>query len=197
MSTIEDWRSLGAKDLIGPSAEELPALPGVYMWRRVASPPPGILELRTAFLDWLQKEVQIPFLVAQDRPITPLLTIQSLALGGHTLGGEKLAALEAWCDDRRSRRYLLRLVESALALAPALYVGKADDLKSRIRRHLNGDTELNDRLHSLGLDWNRVSLMYAVVPMPDEGKEDHAKTLEALETVVTTLSLGTLVMKIG
>jgi hypothetical protein len=198
MASPDKWLSVGGPDLLGSDAEQLPAAPAVYMWRRKAAPPPGVLESRSTFVKWLEKEVATPYCVVPNRELTPYLHLERLVVGGHQLSSSKRAVLDKLCDDRAFRRTLLRVVHQAMDHGPALYVGRAEDLQVRVRRHLAVQSDLSARLELAGLSWKRVSLTYFLLPgaLPSADVTD-AETLETIEAVVTSLSLGSLVMRVG
>ena len=144
MRALERWESVGGPDLSGPGGERLPNEPAVYMWRRRPHPPPGTMERRASFLSWLRKEISLPYCLVTNRSITPYLHAERLTVGGHEITLSKSSALEELCDDRRFRFDLLKLVEFALDQGPALYVGKADNLRNRIAQHLRRENRLRE-----------------------------------------------------
>ena len=198
MSRFPAWEIIGGQDLALHGTDEIPKSPGLYLWRRVASPPPGAIELPSLFIDWVEKELAAPFLVAQDKQLTPAICVDQLTLGGYELDSKKRDTLAVLCNERRHRTELLNLIDISTGVGPTLYVGHSENLKTRIGQHLRGGTDLKDRLAQLGLSFDMTVLRYVVVP--DEIlnlASSPLAALTALEAIVTTLSMATLVMRIG
>ena len=198
MALGDSWRTVSGDDLSGPGAEQLPKEPAIYMWRRIAALPAGALDRRSTFVDWLTKELQTPYCVLRSSTLTPYLHVEQLNVGGYRVPPTRLSHLELLCSERAFRIKLLEVVQASLEQGPALYVGKADDLRTRIGQHLRGESDLRSRLDDIGLSWDRLSLRYLLIPGDVPSPEvSQSELLETIETVVTVLSMGSLVMRVG
>lgn len=193
-----DWEVVSGQDLLGPSSSVIPECPGLYMWSRHFAPPAGAYERKEGFLDWLAAELGTPYCVVKETELTPYLRIGSLTVGGRPLDESKVVALQSACDSRSFRRLVGELVRRANENAPALYVGRAIDLRKRIQQHLRYETDFAQKVDSLELTWDQLTLRYACltnIAMPN----DHSETqvLDLLEAILTGLVLGTMVSRIG
>lgn len=192
------WQTVFGPDLEGPSSGQLPDVPAIYVWRRRLAPPPGALDRKEGFVEWLQKELQTPYRMVEGQEITPYLRIESMAVGGRPLDERKERILNDACDDRSFRFLLNHVVQGASLYTPSLYVGKADNLRNRINQHLRGETDFAVKLDKLAIDWYELRLDYlsfAGVDFPTSYST--SDVLETLEAIVTCLSLATMVDRVG
>ncbi|RMD84514.1 MAG: GIY-YIG nuclease family protein [Candidatus Dadabacteria bacterium] len=176
-------------DLVDPlrrsdALAAIPRLPGVYLWRR--SLELGLETVRDfeRCSEWLQGVVANPQLRVTQRRITPHLLLEGLSIGGGELTPDKARLLEQLVRGPRSRRFVCSAVVSLESFLPPLYVGRADDLRARVRDHLDGQTGLVDYLRSvLELDWEDVSLWFLAVRASARREERGRAIIELLEYV--------------
>lgn len=193
-----EWQTVLGPDLDGPSCDQLPEVCAVYIWRRRIAPPPGVLERKQTFVDWLRKELETPYCTVEHQELTPYLRVDQLTVGGRSLDEHKRLVLNDACDDRGFRLLIGGLVQSASKFAPALYVGKADNLRKRIGQHVRGETEFSSRLQLAGLDWADLTLQFrSFQDVTFPSKYSSAEVLEMLESILTGLSVATMVARVG
>ena len=172
------------------SAEELPATPGIYIWRRIFVLPEiddhSLDEVGKFFADQASHPVAVfnsTRIAAAGGPTTVrsnYLLMQRISVGAGVVEAEDLRP-----DSIQEALWLSGVAASAMReqFGPVLYVGQSKDLRQRIQQHLAGASGLLSRLSDCGLSFKDVALYYYETP---EGTSDEARLrLEKLLTHLT------------
>lgn len=95
--------------------------------------------------------------------------------------------------DSTLREALADLLELTAPIAPPLYVGRTKNLRRRIQEHLDGITQVSERLEEIGEDLNRCTLTVHVLNTTPEAQH----ITELLERVAAHILLPTFSEKYG
>lgn len=181
----------GSADL----SEVVPPTPAIYMWRRNLRPPAAAAQSSAVFVDWVTKALSVPVAAVLDKELSHFLVVERLRIGGSGLNQEKQATLEVLSRAPRGRAFVLKYLRTLVDVLPAIYVGETDNLTTRTRAHLGGETELLGGLEDLGLTFQDVDLHYFTMR---DGSTDNNKALRTLlEMVSTRLTVSACVRRIG
>lgn len=129
-----------------------------------------------------------------------ILLSRSVELSGLTLGGtglteSKLQYFRNYVQDPNRARWLGAYLKSLESRIPALYVGKATNLVTRVAQHLRGDTDFGVAVMAdEKLDWSLLNLEYVNLGKAQQVKPE---TLLALEQLFTVLSIASFTRRAG
>jgi hypothetical protein len=115
------------------------------------------------------------------------------------LSESKLEQLKSLSRDPNFRKSLSEIILNACLLQPPLYVGKAVNLQTRLRQHLEFASPLQDRLSEVGIDIKKSILVYNIVPQfpAIDGDQEEGETALLIEDIVTRICRPGFVMRIG
>lgn len=197
------WQNVSGSELeeqlaTGRSLDELlPTLPAIYMWRRHLRAQQTVLQSPATFKIWVSKVLKVPLATIRNKELSHYAVLEALHLGGQGLSPEKEATLADLARTSQGRTYVASFLQSLAVTMPSVYVGEAHDIRSRIRQHVSGESELKDvLLADFGLSWFDLDLWYYALPAHHNTEQPKAlRTL--LETVATRLTLAPCVRRIG
>ena len=204
---VTKWRFVSGQELLaasraGPKGIEglVTSGQGIYIWQRSFVPPEDALDMPAVFEEWLKGLLTVPLATTENARINHYAWVERLNLGGGGIAAEKGRDIEVFSRSPAARRLVVRLLDEISAYSPALYVGEASNLATRVWQHLQDQTDFAERLKvAWGLDWADVNLRFTSLPEP-RGKEDEdkAKRLRTMiEYAVTRLTLGVGVSRSG
>jgi hypothetical protein len=173
------WNAIPASDLIdcredGTLAEEVPPLPGLYLWRRRYVASQADVLGPEEFVQWVielcrQANARLP-----STTISHCVHTDGIRIGGGDIPQDKLRVLENISGQATKRRHLAKIVQELSAFTPPIYVGETNNLRRRLREHLDGSTGLYSYVNNvLGLDWADLDFCYLnTAPKPVETAND-------------------------
>ncbi len=188
----------------GAIGVQIPAAPGIYIWRRGIVSRPDAVATKRDLMDWIQNAVGRPYAILPELSVqrdpsaaevgirSGFLKISNVVVGGEDLSALKEQALQDLCgqDEARCAVYYT-IYEGASLFGPVLYVGETDDLSERVAKHVSGASHLLVRIQSLGLTVDDLHLYYAVL----EGWTPSQRQL--LEQILTYVLVSPLVKRAG
>lgn len=193
-------RELTAKLSKSDVFHALPERQALYIWKRDLRVPAAIQSSPTALADWVRAEISRPYGSVDHIRISHFASLSRFTIGGGEPTEAKIQALQRLCHFPAGRRLIVQLFAEINRITPALYVGEAESLPSRVWEHLTGQSDFSRRLtDQMDLDWDRLVLHYFVLPkIPKPERRDSAKEMRTLlEYVATRLAIGTSVSRIG
>ena len=78
-----------------------------------------------------------------------------------------------------------------------MYIGKAKRLVDRVLDHVNRETNLADRLETMGLKIQECLLAYMPISNPNEEETDLVPLEQLVEDIITKLSTPGFVLRTG
>ena len=170
----------------------LPESPAIYLWRLRFG---ARLEQRNSmktFMEQLNQELEKPVGSLEAGMMGTTVLIGRTKIGGGKLSEKKRQFLLTKYGSEQARADLVQFYESLDRFSPVLYVGKSQTVRTRLKQHLDGETNLRSYLHdSLERDWRSVTL--SVLPLPAAVcKQDPALSAELLGVfeMITQLALA-------
>jgi hypothetical protein len=143
----------------------IPKCPGVYSWYRGFSCPSPATSSAAQFAGYLIQQVTAPHCLDRRANMPP---VYEVVLRSNTRLSElKQGALAGLCESRRFREDIAAVLRSAFLFQQPLYVGKAEDLSTRIEEHLHPSSVLQERLGEVGIQLQHCWLL--CVLLADEG----------------------------
>jgi hypothetical protein len=123
-------------------------------------------------------------------------------MGGTGLPSEKSSVLGKLLDQPNGVSKAKRILQALQDVVPAMYVGEANDLRVRLRQHLNGETEFASQLaREEILSWNDLAVSFLVLgqqPSSDTSETtDAAKVRRAFEYLAAELAIATYTKRPG
>lgn len=132
----------------------------VYAWKRDLTPPEALLGSAADFVAWIQRTLEVPYARTEPQILAHFIKLTGLELGGGPLTDAKVETLNDFVETLKRRRYLREFLSALAELAPPLYVGETNNVHTRLRQHLRGDTDFAVRLAQLGMSWPDVTFWY-------------------------------------
>ena len=186
----------GSREILG----RVPRCPGVYSWYRNFSCPPPDATSPDAFSEYLIHQALAKHCVDRRARMPPLYEV--VLRSNKRISDAKKKAITKLCESRQFRQDMAAILGSAFLLQQPLYVGKAEELSTRIGEHLQTGSVLQERLQEAGVQIRNCWLLCVLLPecyanpsvmpspipatIPDESDEDESLSL-APELVVEDL----------
>lgn len=199
MSYSVAWKRIPGDEMIDAFSDSslpelVPQSSALYLWRRRIVYDPSVASTPQACSEWLEALSARPAAVLSKRPLSHCVTIEGLVLGGGGLTHEKRHAMSLATQQRRMRERVARIMSSLTDFMPPLYIGQANNLRTRVHQHLRGDTALKHYIESsLELRWTDVELHYHELSKSPNTSEEAKRVQELLEFLAqrTTAPFGT------
>lgn len=134
--------------------ERVPTTPGIYAFFKDI-----VLNTDTAesFYNDLNKEMLAKKFIDREGSINPLYHI---VLKSKTeVSKTKSEQIRRLCDDELFRTSVAKALRMSLIFQAPLYVGKSNNLRSRIKQHFDDSSVLNQRLSAAGISIQQTSLV--------------------------------------
>lgn len=141
---------------------------GIYAWFRVYQ----FREKPNEFADDLMAAIRAPKFQSRTSHISPYYEIDLRSKSYIPPGKE--AQLRAALNDSEFLGSVKYALESSLLFQAPLYVGKSNDLKSRIKQHLSSGSALKERLSEVGIDIEKTYLL--IIPSSTGTSEEEDKS---------------------
>ena len=173
------------------ACERLPNAPAVYaFFRKIQLSEVGN---GTDFVHSLLEAVRQPSAPLKRARIGPLHHIELHSFSELSLA--KQHRLEVLAEDARFRNFITRIIDTSSLLQAPLYVGKTENLQTRIKQHLEPMSDLNSRLREVDIALGASILAYTVV---DDGPEDlSSDVMFLIEEVISRICRPGFVSRIG
>lgn len=189
----DPWSSIDARELMDSSMsgsaiqDNVPACSAVYSWRLKLEPDCSTDDTH-AFLQHLQHIAQLPQGRLGRTSLSRAVQLEGLILGGTGLSERKLADFRRLLADREMASSIREYLRSLQERIPALYVGKARNLPTRVSQHLAGVTGFGSSIsNDSRLQWSDLRLEY--FKLGDADAIDDS-TLESFEQLMTVLMIA-------
>jgi hypothetical protein len=135
---------------------------GVYAWYRNFQLNASAIDSSEVFVSSILSELFKPHCVTRETRLPPS---HRLILKSETvLSRQKQEALKYYADNSNFRELLVTLLSNCLLFQQPLYIGKAINLKNRIRNHLNIESLLRERLKEAEHDIEKCRLLILGCP---------------------------------
>ncbi|OUL23376.1 hypothetical protein BV372_29910 [Nostoc sp. T09] len=128
---------------------------GVYAWYRRFEIHPDAINNPDIFVNSILKELYKDHSAARETRLPP---VHRIKLQPETYFSKELL-LKELATDSSFRELLFTLLSNSLIFQQPLYIGKANNLYSRIRKHLSEGSVLRERLSAAGHKINRCRLL--------------------------------------
>jgi len=182
---------------------ELSKVCGVYVWRRALPAIPGVVFEQENYEKWLETALAVPYVSAKNLTLLShkdsdalsirkdFLRISRLEIGGERLSNKKNLDLGQLNTVKKRTSFMNFLDKVMSNMGPVLYVGEADDIKTRMEDHATSNSPLQKRLADLGLTLAETTVI--VFWMKGSSKDE--RTL--LEQILTYLLISPLSFRAG
>jgi len=178
------WNALDLSGSRECSFEDVPESAGIYIWRLKVAPQINPAAPIATFLQTLEQQLERPSAVLPQREF-PTARLGEISIGGGRLTEEKREFLRSNYGHQFARDNLAAFCCNLEQFSPVIYVGKAINLRERLRSHHRGQTDLKEYImNTLRRDWRDMSVSFMCLP-PDhcEAPETTNQLLAALEMI--------------
>ena len=159
----------------------VPEQPDIYQWRMNIAISPSVASSSEQIIRRIDQITKRPSGIIKDATINSTIKT-SITIGGHGLTEKKSTNLFDFMKNKKVRIYTARFINSLKLAAPILYIGKADNLKKRIKQHLNNESDFSTNLiNNYHLSFDDLVLYYC--PVVDSDAEKAKDYLELLELI--------------
>lgn len=173
---------------VAAACERLPPLPAVYAWFRS-------LRLLHSTEDEFMRSVCDVIEARAASEHSARLGLHRVHLDSRSeLSSTKKARLAHLARDPTFRLLIANLLQTASLMQSPLYVGKARDLRARVRQHLHPMSDLSQRLQPNGVELRDCILAYSIV---DASTYDDDATLTLIEEIMTRICRPGFVLRPG
>jgi len=182
---------------------DLPHGSGVYIWRRALPTSPEVVFDQNNFGKWLETALAVPYISAKDLTLSSqkgsdglsirngFLRINRLEIGGERLSEKKNLDL-GQLSTIKKRTSLMNFLETVMSnMGPVLYVGEADDIRTRMEDHTTSNSPLQKKLDDLGLSLGNTTVTVFLMKCSNKAE----RTL--LEQILTYLLISPLSFRAG
>jgi len=198
MTAANTFKVIRMGDILGgveAISARIPCAPAVYAFYRRLDVSADVDP--EEFVAHIQGEVSCPAAPLREARVGGLHRV-----GLHsesTLSESKLELLRALAVGKEFRSALSSIIQHPCLLQPPLYVGKAANLQTRTRRHLDVSSPLSERLRDVGIDIKKANMVYTLIPQDNISDEDQEENEAALliEEIVTRICRPGFVLRIG
>jgi hypothetical protein len=185
-----NWNTLDLFDSRDCSFDDVPEKAGIYIWRLKVAPQMNPSAAMPTFLKTLEQQLERPSAVLPRREF-PTACFGETSVGGGRLTEEKRNFLLSHYGNSSARCKLTDFCHKLEPFSPVIYVGKAVNLRERLRSHHRGHTDLKEYIvNTLRREWREMSVSFMFLP-PDHC-EDPEKTnqLLAVLEMISQLALA-------
>ncbi|MBH0011433.1 hypothetical protein I6F66_05000 [Pseudoalteromonas sp. NZS100_1] len=176
LDSLRDMRGHQYRNLVR-GKDRLPTNPGVYIWRYWPSPNSLNKEGLIKFINELNASFPIYEEILKNNRAT--VTMQRTAFGerggegllGINKANKKIQNLLKYMEtDQVSREKLASILETMISTAPPLYIGKADNIKTRLIQHFNLETDFSVRLKESLIPIKDIYVSFLIDEVSEEDK---------------------------
>jgi hypothetical protein len=163
----------GSREILG----RVPRCPGVYSWYRSFSCPPPDATSPEAFAEYLIQQALTKHCLDRRARMPPLYEV--VLRSEKRITNAKQQAISRLCESSRFRQDMSSILGWAFLFQQPLYVGKANELTTRIEEHLQTGSVLQERLEQVGIQVRNCWLLCVLLPECDLAPTDAATTTPA------------------
>ena len=154
--------------------------------------PSSALASAAEFVAWLDEVLAAPSGEVTNLPLSHFALLDRLTIRSPGLTDAKRKELDHWATKSAKRKQLANYVHSLADFIPPLYCGEAENLPTRVKAHLSGDTGFGRKVKDGDAPaWSELGLAYYRVSDAQEdpkGQRKRRRTL--LELIATNLSIS-------
>ena len=143
--------------------------PAVYAWFRDITLSPAVLTSKDEFINTVLQLFDKPLSEKRESRINPFYEV-GLTIKPKRLTPTKERALRHYATNEDVREEIGKALEAMIFWQVPLYVGKAKRLVDRVLDHVNRETDLANRLETMGLGIQDCLLAYMPISYRDEEK---------------------------
>ena len=187
--------------LVSGFAGVVPAVSGIYVWKLAVRPRDRVRH-GGLMVDHIDARCTAPVGKAKGRLVGALINVNNLTIAGKPLPNDKRALLKQKAD--RSPNFQLwmeRFLETLDGFAPSLYVGETNNLRTRVRAHLNGDTDFGKEIqNNTDLIWENFDFYFIKLDSftpPNGDTAESTRFRKSLEWITTMISTSGYVDRAG
>lgn len=136
-------------------SKNFPNAPGIYVFYKDIERYSGV-----SVADHLIGEVEASKFFPREGVVSPLFNVKVESLT--RLTKRKTDALKEFSKNIKFSESVDEIISLSILFQTPLYIGKAKDLKSRVRQHFDGDSDLKEVLASSGIDIRRTTILAIV-----------------------------------
>ena len=154
------WQTTDRDGIKDADASVVPEEPAIYIWKRRINVSEHARATGSDFRDWVKDLVKSPFGKLTTIPLNPIITIDSMTIGGQVLTDKKVDTLKNLSKTSKGRAAIVKYLNSLSDQLPSIYIGETKNLRTRLNAHINGQTYLQGYLQELGLEWDDVEVRF-------------------------------------
>jgi hypothetical protein len=140
----------------------VPKCPGVYSWYRSFACPPPATTSAELFANYLIEQATARHCLDRRASVPP---VYEVVLRSHKrLSEQKQESLTKLCESPRFREDIAAVLRSAFLFQQPLYIGKAEELATRVDEHLQAGSVLQERLGEVGIQLRDCWLLCVLLP---------------------------------
>jgi hypothetical protein len=197
VSTDPNWEKATGPEVVEGLASGfvgiVPAVSGIYVWKLAVRTRDPVRHGRL-LVDHIDARCTAPVGKAKGRLVGHHINVTNLTVAGKPLPRDKRALLEQRADRNPNfQLWMDRFLETLDGFAPSLYVGETNNLRTRVRAHLNGDTDFGKEVQvNTDLIWEDFDFYFIKLDSFTPPKGDTAestrfrKSLEWITTMIST-----------
>ena len=170
--------------------------PAVYAWFRDLTLSPAILTSKDNFVDTVLRLFEKPLSEKRESRINPFYEV-GLTIRPKRLSPKKEKALRQYATSEDVREEIGRALEAMIFWQVPLYIGKTNRLVDRVLDHVNRETDLANRLETMGLEIQDCLLAYMPISNRDEEATGLIPLAQLVEDIITRLSTPGFVRRPG
>ena len=170
--------------------------PAVYAWFRDITLSSTILTSEDDFVDTVLRLFENPLSEERKSRINPFYEV-GLTIKPNQLSPKKEKALRHYATNEDVRKEIGKALEAMIFWQVPLYIGKTKRLVDRVLNHVNRETNLADRLETMGLGIQECLLAYMPISNPHEEETDLVPLEQLVEDIITKLSTPGFVRRTG
>lgn len=155
-------------------------LNGIYAWYRRFNFSEKAFDDPEIFIAAVLEEIYKDHCAEREGQLPPMYRIALKP--ATTFAKDKLDSLRRLSASQPFRKLVLTLLENSLIFQQPLYIGKATNLRNRIRNHLSEESQLRERLSLAGHNIDQCRLL--LVGMPSESSSQPDSDSEAFDTEI-------------
>ena len=159
-----------------PLSDLLPTCPAIYVWRRSLEVPDHARRDSQAFVEWLNKAMQVPVGEVRDQRLSHFAVLRQLTLQSQGLTETKKRQFTALVSTPKKRRWLAHYVRQLGQFSPPPYCGETGNILQRTRDHLSGETGFGQHVRCKHVpSWSELELAYYSLEKVQPKDERHAR----------------------
>ena len=170
--------------------------PAVYAWFRDLTLSPAVLTSKDDFVDTVLRLFENPLSEERRSRIKPFYEV-GLTIKPKRLSPKKENSLRHYATNEDIREEIGKALEAMIFWQVPLYIGKTNRLVNRVLDHVNRETDLANRLETMGLDIHDCLLAYMPISNRDEEEISIMPLEQLVEDIITRLSTPGFVRRPG